>query len=334
MNPTAKCDIKYTIIIPVKAINDYMRETIPHIRDFQRDDWELIILPNGPDTDEWHDPRISIIPSGRVGPAEKRNIGAQYANGDILVFLDDDSYPESDLLDIAEQYFADENVVALGGPAVTPPDDTFWQRVSGAVFLSKFSGGIPERYIPVGKVRPVDDWPSVNLMVRRDVFLAIGGFSSSYWPGEDTKLCLDLIRKAGKQILYIPEMRVWHHRRSGFAAHLRQVGAYGLHRGHFARKYPQTSCKLLYFLPSVFVLFVVFSVMIALTNSSGLGWLFVAGWIVYGLALTKAWVDISRYETASYIALMAIVYTISSHFWYGLRFIQGFVTPKLVSRLR
>lgn len=323
---------KFSIIIPVKAINDYVRETVPYILNLQRPDWELIILPNDTDLNEWHDPRINIIPSGRVGPAAKRDMGATRAKGEILVFLDDDSYPEADLLDIAERYFDDDNVVALGGPAITPPHDNFWQKVSGAVFLSKLSGGAPERYVPVGKARPVDDWPSVNLMVRKDAFLAIGGFNSPYWPGEDTKLCLDLIQKTGKQILYVPEMRVWHHRRAGLAAHLKQVGGYGIHRGYFARKHPETSRKLLYFVPSAFALFVALTVIVPFIIP-GAAWLFLAGWVAYALALGKAWRDMRQYETAT-VAMAALGYTFLTHLWYGLRFIQGLLTPKLISRLR
>ena len=333
MNLPTQTIIRYTIIIPVKAINAYMRETVHHIRNLQRDDWELIILPNEPDADEWHDSRIGIIPSGKVGPAAKRDIGAQHANGDILVFLDDDSYPEPDLLDVAEYYFADENVVALGGPAMTPPDDTFWQRVSGAVFLSKLSGGIPERYIPIGKVRPVDDWPSVNLMVRKDAFLAIGGFNSPYWPGEDTKLCLDLIQKTGKQILYVPEMRVWHHRRAGLIAHLKQVGAYGLHRGYFAKKYPETSFKPLYFIPSAFLLFAIMSAFLPLMPAAARN-LFLAGWAVYGFSLLLALADLLKYEGVL-VSLSALPYVFLTHLVYGARLLQGFaLTRDLVSELR
>ena len=31
-----------------------------------------------------------------------------------------------------------------------------------------------------------DDWPSVNLMIKKDVFNSIGGFNTEHWPGEDT----------------------------------------------------------------------------------------------------------------------------------------------------
>lgn len=322
----------FSIIIPVKAINDYVRETVPHIQRLTEESWELIILPNELDTDEWQDERVRIVPSGQVGPAKKRDMGADLAQGEILVFLDDDSYPRQDLLSVAEQHFADSSVVAIGGPAITPPHDDFWQRVSGAVFLSRFSGGVPERYVPVGEVREIQDWPSVNLMVRKADFLAIGGFDSPYWPGEDTKLCLDLIQKTRKRILYVPNLVVWHHRRAGLAAHLKQVGGYGIHRGYFARKYPETSRKLLYFIPSVFTLFVVSTLIIPPLFPMA-AWLFLGGWVIYIFALGKAWVDMHKYESVT-VALAALGYTSLTHFWYGVRFIQGFFTSKLVSRLR
>jgi GT2 family glycosyltransferase len=324
--------IKFTIIIPVKAINDYVRETVPHIQAIARNDWELLVLPNEPDPDEWNDPRIRVVPSGMVGPAKKRDMGAEVATGEILVFLDDDSYPNPDLLDIANKYFADETVVALGGPAITPPEDSFWQRVSGAVFLSKFSGGTPERYVPVGDVRTVDDWPSVNLMVRKNAFLEIGGFNSPYWPGEDTKLCLDLIKKTKKKILYVPQMKVWHHRRSGVIAHLKQVGGYGLHRGYFAKKYPDTSRKVIYLLPSAFVIFVLISIFFPYFGF-GMKWLLLTGWTIYGLTIVKAAIDMVKYEPVT-VAVAGAVYSVATHIWYGIRFLQGLLTKNLVSRLR
>ena len=326
MNP------RFTIIIPVKAVNDYIRETVAHIQKLSSKSWELIILPNDAEPDEWNDARIRIIPSGWVGPAKKRDTGAESARGDILVFLDDDSYPEPDLLAIAERYFADETVAALGGPAVTPPHDTFWQRVSGAVFLSKFSGGAPERYVPVGEAREIQDWPSVNLMVRKADFLAVGGFNSPYWPGEDTKLCLDLVKRTGKKILYVPGLAVWHHRRVGLAAHLKQIGGYGLHRGYFAKRHPETSRKFIYFIPSAFLFFLVLTLCYPWLPQlmRVMIWM---GWSLYGVALLLAFMDISKYETIG-VAIAAIFYAFLTHIYYGFRFIQGLLTQNLVSRLR
>jgi GT2 family glycosyltransferase len=281
---------------------------------------------------EWTDSRIHILNSGKVGPAQKRDLGSQKANGEILVFLDDDSYPDSNLLTLAQKYFKDKEIVALGGPAITPKSNSFWQKVSGAVFLSKFSGGNPERYFPTGEMKEIYDWPSVNFMVRKVDFLNIGGFNSPYWPGEDTKLCLDLTLKVKKKILYIPQMIVWHHRRDGLVAHLKQIGAYGIHRGYFAKIFPQTSRKLIYFIPSLFLLFAFFSCFY-FYFSSLLQIIILAGWFAYFFALLLAAIDITKKETF-FIAMAALIYVFFTHLYYGLRFLQGLFTIKLTSRLR
>ncbi len=324
----------FSIVIPVKAINGYVRETVSHILKLNDSDWELIIVPNDDAPSEWSDPRIRLMASGRVGPGIKRDLAAESAKGFVLVFLDDDSYPKADLLTVARPYFDDPDVSALGGPAITPPEDSFWQKVSGAVFLSHFSGGSPERYVPLGSVRETKDWPSVNLMVRRSDFLGVGGFNSAYWPGEDTKLCLQIV-KTGKKILYVPQLMVWHHRRAGFFQHLKQVGAYGLHRGFFAKRFPETSLKIGYFAPSMFLLFTIFSLTgFALGMPPVLKALCLTGWGIYGLAMVKAFFDFRRY-VSSLVALNALGYSIFTHLVYGAQFLRGlFFTQNLVSRLR
>lgn len=61
----------FTIIIPVKKINNYVRETISHILKFNRSDWEVFVVTNELDPDEWFHERIKILESGAVGPAKK-----------------------------------------------------------------------------------------------------------------------------------------------------------------------------------------------------------------------------------------------------------------------
>lgn len=326
-------DVTFSIIIPFKDANAYVRETVSHVLNMTRPDFELLLVPNDPMEPGWNDQRIRVLASGRVGPGSKRDMAAKVARGHILVFLDDDSYPNVDLLDVAAPYFDDPQISAIGGPALTPEGDTFWQRVSGAVFLSRFAGGAPERYVPIGSARAVDDWPSVNLMVRRVDFLAVGGFNTEYWPGEDTKFCMELIQRTGRRIMYVPELIVWHHRRGTLRDHLRQVGAYGLHRGYFARRYPETSRRLPYFLPSLFVIFLATSVLAGWLPSP-LPAVITMGWLLYLIALARALWDFLKHERLG-VCLCALWFTVLTHVVYGLRFIQGLVfTQRLVSTLR
>jgi len=325
--------LSFSIIIPVKAINDYVRETVKYIQALNYDNWELFIVTNNFEVNEWEDEsRIFIFESGRVGPAAKRDLAAKNSKKDILVFLDDDSYPESSILNIASIYFQDPSIIALGGPGITPPMDDYFQRVSGAVFLSKFTGGAPERYVSIGEVREIDDWPSVNLMVVRECFLKVGGFDCNYWPGEDTRLCLKL-KSIGKKMLYIPEMIVWHHRRAGLSTHLKQVGAYGLHRGYFARHYPETSFKLKYFFPSMFFLFTIVTILNLWIQILPFN-LLILGWFLYLLILIVSAFDMKKFEKWN-VVILALVYAPLTHFYYGLKFIFGyFKQTELVSVLR
>jgi GT2 family glycosyltransferase len=272
-----------------------------------------------------------MMSSGRVGPAEKRDLAARVATGVYLVFLDDDSYPESNLLSLALTKFTSGSV-ALGGPAMTPASDSFKQKVSGVVFSSRITGGSPERYRPVGEQREVDDWPSVNLMVKRDVFLDVDGFDSPYWPGEDTFLCLKLLR-AGHKVTYVPELIVWHHRREGLLRHMKQVGAYGLHRGYFARHLPETSRRVQYFFPSVvFLMFLIAPVSLLLPTIIRL--LTLVGICVYLSAVTVGIFDLMRFEKRL-VAIAAFPYVIATHVSYGYQFLRGlFHRGQLVSKLR
>ena len=322
--------MKFSFIIPVKEINDYIREAVPKILESERDDFEIIIYPDEVNNESWAKTRQ--IATGHVGPATKRSLAIKDAGGEIIIFIDDDAYPQKDFLDKLEKDFDDKTIGAVGGPAITPEYDSFWQKVSGAVFLSSLSGGCPDRYVPIGQKKFVDDWPSVNLSIRKELFAKIGGFNSEFWPGEDTLLCLEIV-KAGEKILYDPELIVYHHRRAGFRKHMKQVGGYGLHRGFFAKKFPETSLKLKYFIPSAFLLFVIIGSIASFFSGTVFN-LFIFGMVLYLGGLLIAIGQIKNFETWQ-ISLATIPYIIGTHLVYGYKFLQGLIfTKKLKSKLR
>ncbi len=244
----------FSIIIPVRSINDYIKENIEALKMLDYPTFEVLILTDSDLYDFNGDTRFRVLAVGQKGPGEKRNIGAQHATGDILVFLDDDAYPRADWLTKAAKTFDSEDIYALGAPAITPLDAKFLEQCSGRVLESPLSGaGTVYRYIPL-KRRLVTDYPTVNLFVKKEAFSNVGGFIKEFWPGEDTKLCLDLINYYNKPFLYDPAPIVYHHRRNIFLPHLKQVSRYGKHRGQFARIFPKNSRHVSYFIPALFVL--------------------------------------------------------------------------------
>ncbi len=311
-----------SIIIPVKAINDFIRESLGRINQLTCSNYEVIIFPDEETRESF--PRARIIASGPVGPARKRDLALKYAKGDILAFLDDDAYPDPDWLDRALGHFNDPRVAAVGGPAVTPASDNIWQQASGEVFSSKLaSGGYTYRYRP-GRLQEVDDYPSVNLLVRKDVFARVGGFNSSYYPGEDTKLCLDIVN-LGYKIIYDPTVLVWHHRRPVFRPHLKQVSNYALHRGNFARTLPETSRRLAYFVPSLFVLFIVFFPVWGYFFE----WVYSLYWIIFTIYLLLVAVSVFRIRRFS-LAMLTALSIIATHLTYGIFFLKGLFTKELL----
>jgi GT2 family glycosyltransferase len=325
---------EFSIIIPFKNWSSDIDECLIQIKKLSFKNFEVILLPDDPVEvpATYQGMPISIIPTGAINPAIKRNQGVSDSEGKYLAFIDDDAYPKNDWLDIAYKVFdTQSNTGAVGGPAITPNTDPFWARVSGAVFLSRFSGGFPERYIPKPPARIVNDWPSVNLIVRREIFEAVGGFDSEFWPGEDTLFCQKISQKTSKIILYEPELIIWHHRRKELKKHLRQIGNYGLHRGYFTKIFSGNSRKIIYFIPSLWVVFVLTGFVISLF----IKWVFIfylAGWISYLIVLAISLKDICRYETKS-VGYCAIPYILLTHLWYGIKFVQGLITTKLISSL-
>lgn len=322
--------IEISIIIPFQGVTAYLHETLSHIGLLKKLEFEVILLPDEPlaaDAFESHSYPIVILPTGPVSPAIKRDQGANASRGKYLAFIDDDAYPSPNWLEHSIGHFQDDRVAAVGGPQVTPEEDSFWQKVSGAMFLSPLNGGAVDRYWPGKKTCYVDDWPSVNLIVTREDFLAVDGFDSSYWPGEDTKFCLDLIKKQGKRIVYEPKAIVFHHRRAGFFKHMKQVGNYGLHRGFFAKKYPETSFKLPYFMPSLFFLFVCTG-WSSFLMSPVLGAGYIGLWWLYLMLICVSTLMINARIKDFRMSLATIPFLIGTHFWYGWCFIKGFVLVK------
>ena len=292
--------------------------------------WEAIVLPDGevdPAFAAKYSDRVRFVATGKVRPAEKRNAGIAAAKGDVVAFIDDDAYPDARWLENAVKYFSDPAIGGVGGPGVTPPGDSFLARAGGRVYENVLvSGSYRYRYKAGGVRRDVDDYPSCNLFVGKPLLDAIGGYRTDFWPGEDTLLCKDIVDR-GKRIVYDPWVVVCHHRRPLLMPHLRQLGRYAFHRGYFVKRYPSNSLHLSYFIPSLFVLYLVIAAALAVvpTPSAMPLWLWslwygvMCGPLLVYLALLFLTTFTWRLPTWALTACGVF----ATHVTYGVRFIQG-----------
>ncbi len=298
----------FSIIIPVRTTTPYLRQTLKKLQDQTLKSFETLVITD----------KISKNPN----PAAKRNLAAKMAKGKYLAFLDDDSYPQKNWLANAKKIFDQHpQAAAVCGPSLTPPQDNIPQQASGLVWSSLLgSGGAGAYRNSIKPKRLVDDYPTVNLIVKKSDFNKIKGFDTLHWPGEDTLLCLNLTKKLKKQIIYHPSIQVFHHRRPVIIPHLQQITRYAIHRGFFAKKFPATSARLGYFIPSLFTLYLFLIIPLNLP-------LFPLFLYLILLLLTLA--NFLFQKNKIITSILATVSIPITHIYYGILFIYGLLLPKL-----
>ena len=310
----------FSIIIPVRQENDYLKETLKELKKQSYKNFEVLV--------------ITDAISKSSNPAHKRNHGAKMAKGDYLAFLDDDSFPKKDWLKKSNQIFQKQSDLAgLCGPCLTPPKDSLLQKASGLVWASHLgSGGAGTYRNRIARARYVDDYPTVNLIINKNDFFKVKGFDTHHWPGEDTILCLNLTHKLGKKIYYSPDIIVYHHRRSVIKKHLQQITRYAIHRGHFSKILPETSLRIGYLIPSIFTVYTILLIPlnILLRHNSNLLLLIDIPLFTYILLMILTLLDFllnlkSNFKTS----ITAVVSIPLTHFYYGLLFIYGFFLKDL-----
>jgi len=330
-----------SIIIAVKAYCENLKECVSNCLelDYKSEDYEIIILPDSDypqEKDFFSNIRgalIRIIPTGNVTPPKKRDIGAKSAKGDILAFLDDDTYPDKEWLKQASKIFKeDDNIGCVCGPAVTALSDSIRQKASGLVYSSFLvSANHAFRYLPQ-KRREVFDFPSCNFLIRKELFNQINGFDKPFWPGEDTFLCYKILA-TGKRMVYSPEVLVYHHRRPLFAKHLRQIKNYAFHRGYFVKKYPKNSLCLGYFIPSLFVAWNLGGVIISSYYANfSVFYFFTLAFYFLAISLNSLILALKEKEPLM-IRIKSLFFVIIgiflTHITYGIYFIRGLLANKM-----
>lgn len=195
---------------------------------------------------------FEIILAEGHAPSCQRNLAAGVASGDVLYFLDDDSCIDPGNLQLCRTAMADERVAVVGGPSLTPPSDGRLQRLIGLALASVIgSGSVRNRYRSCGAVRETTEKELIlcNLIIRRSVFLEMGGFDERLYPNEENEL-MDRIRSAGFKLLHVPLMVVQRSQRPTVLAFARQMFAYG--RGRAQQTILSGSVSIVSFIPLLF----------------------------------------------------------------------------------
>lgn len=221
-----------TIVVPT-----YESEVLPNVidslihQDASDDTTDILIVGRQVNAGGFTNGEVSkfIEVEERPSAAHNRNVGAAQANGDWLCFVDSDSVPHPEWLEQMQSIMDEETIIA--GAVTVPPNEPYWSICDHLFcFLSQTELNSGQRYL--------ESAATINLCIKRDVFMAIGGFDEDFEEpaGEDRDFCYR-IRKMGYKIAFIPSAIVSHHHgREDLQSTLRHVHRYGLATSYFRHK--------------------------------------------------------------------------------------------------
>jgi GT2 family glycosyltransferase len=163
-----------------------------------------------------HHPWLRVVRNPRNGGfIAACNRGAREADGDYLVFLNDDTVPLPGWLSgLLRTFRTRPDAGAVGGRLVYP--DGSLQEAGGVIYRdgtgANLGRGDYEVDAPLYSfVRPVDYCSGALLATRASLFRALGGFDRRYRPAyyEDTDYCFG-VRDQGASVYYQPRGTVVH----------------------------------------------------------------------------------------------------------------------------
>ncbi|HEY0394293.1 MAG TPA: glycosyltransferase family 2 protein [Candidatus Elarobacter sp.] len=189
-------------------------------------------------------PGVNVVRNGvNVGFVRGCNRGAGIARGRYLFFLNNDTEIRPGAVDALVRRIERDERIGIVGSRLVYPNGTL-QEAGGIIWSDGFAwnyGRLEDGRRPeYNFARDVDYVSGAALLVRRDVFRALGGFDERYEPAyyEDADLCF-AVRARGLRVVYEPASVVIHHE-GVTAGHDVNAGAkryYEINRPKFVSKW-------------------------------------------------------------------------------------------------
>lgn len=247
--------MRYSVIIPVFNRPDEVDELLQSLTMQSCKDFEVLVVEDGSaipcrEVVEKYNNRLDIhyYNKPNSGPGQTRNYGAERSQGEYLIILDSDCILPPGYFEAVEKELQACPADAFGGPDRAHESFSDIQKAINYSMTSFFTTG----GIRGGKKKMDKFYPrSFNMGVRREVYLALGGFSKMRF-GEDIDFSIRIF-KGGYRCRLFPDAWVYHKRRTDLKKFFKQVHNSGIARINLYKKYPE-SLKLVHLLPALFTL--------------------------------------------------------------------------------
>ncbi|MBX2815828.1 MAG: glycosyltransferase [Saprospiraceae bacterium] len=311
--------IKFSVIIPVYNRTQEVQELLESLTQQTYRNFEVLVIDDGStmpcrDLVNKYQELLQIRYHFKenTGPGDSRNVGMRMANGEYVVLFDSDCLIPSDYFQHVVDHLDIHPLDAFGGPDDGHASFSATQKAINHAMTSFITtGGIRGKKKQLDKFQP----RSFNMGVKKSVLQDVGGFSDIH-PGEDPDLSYRIMAK-GYRVGLISSAKVYHKRRIDFRKFAKQVYRFGLVRFILGRWHPGT-LKLVYFLPTLFLLGAGASIVLAIVLSPA--------WLIPLTILLLAIFFESLVKAGNpYIALLSVLAALVQLFGYGAGFLNSFV---------
>lgn len=194
--------------------------------------YEVIVVDDGSqdETAALAAAAASVVSEGKRGKSGARNLGAEHARGEILLFTDADCEPVPEWI---------ERMVApfLCDPAVAGVKGAYLSRQSE--YIARFTQvEVEERYDRMAREETINFIDTYAAGYRRATFLEHNGFDESLPEVEDQDLSFRLAR-AGHKMVFVPDARVYHQHTTSAGDYFRRKFAIGTWKHLLINRYPE-----------------------------------------------------------------------------------------------
>lgn len=322
----------YSFIVPVYNRPDEVDELLQSLCTQTLKDFEVIVVEDGSKITckDVCDKFANILDlhyyyKENSGPGQSRNYGVERAHGEYVIIIDSDAVAPEGFLQAIDDELQRQPSDAWGGPDAAHESFTNVQKAISYAMTSFFTtGGIRGGKKQLDKFYP----RSFNLGIRREAYLALGGFSKTRFSkmslyGEDIDFSIR-IYKAGYSCRLFPEAWVWHKRRTDFHKFWRQIYNSGYARINLWRMYPE-ALKLVHLLPAVFTIGTFALILVALVGVlfNTQACLALTPLLLYTLLI---FIDSAIKNRSLYVGLLSIPASFTQLIGYGIGFIESWWT--------
>jgi len=311
--------MRFSVIIPVYNRPDELSELLASLAVQTRLPDEVLVIEDGSvdkaeRVAESYRDRLNIryYCKPNSGQGFTRNYGFERATGDYFVLFDSDALVPPAYFAILEKRLTEDWLDAYGGPDAAHPNFTPVQKAISYSMTSPFTtGGIRGSKKNLGGTYHPR---SFNMGFSRQVYDKIGGYRISRM-GEDIEFAIRIIENGFRTGL-IPELFIYHKRRTDFQQFYRQLRFFGRARINIARFYP-SELKLVHTFPALFTLFLASLPMLALLSPPLFG--LAAGFLA--IFLLAILIDATRREKSLRVGLLSVVAALVQLTGYGVGFL-------------